>query len=161
MLFRSKAPKGLKKAQGKANLKDYFFTMQVDPADCTGCANCADVCPAKEKALVMKPAESQLGEQANFEYLHNKVGYKDNVAPKGANPKNSQFAQPLFEFSGACAGCGETPYIKLITQMFGDRIMIAITGFLLNKPLSPIRTAELAVSLICTLPNSSAFPVFL
>lgn len=121
----AKAPKGLKKAQGKANLKDYFFTMQVDPADCTGCANCADVCPAKEKALVMKPAETQTAEQANFEYLHNKVGYKDNVAPKGANPKNSQFAQPLFEFSGACAGCGETPYIKLISQMFGDRIMAA------------------------------------
>ncbi|MDD4420501.1 MAG: pyruvate:ferredoxin (flavodoxin) oxidoreductase [Bacteroidales bacterium] len=121
----AKAPKGLKKAQGKANLKDYFFTMQVDPADCTGCSNCADVCPAKEKALVMKPAESQLAEQANFEYLHNKIGYKDTIAPKGANPKNSQFAQPLFEFSGACAGCGETPYIKLITQMFGDRIMAA------------------------------------
>lgn len=121
----AKAPKGVKKVKGLAQLKDYYFTMQVDPADCTGCANCSDVCPAKEKALVMKPAETQSVEQENFDYLHSKVGYKDSILPKGANPKNSQFAQPLFEFSGACAGCGETPYIKMITQMFGDRMMVA------------------------------------
>ncbi|MBQ1672630.1 MAG: pyruvate:ferredoxin (flavodoxin) oxidoreductase, partial [Bacteroidales bacterium] len=89
------------------------------------CGNCADVCPAKEKALVMKSLDSQAAEQANFDYLHANVGYKEDVAPKAANVKNSQFAQPLFEFSGACAGCGETPYIKAITQLFGDRMMIA------------------------------------
>ena len=121
----AKAPKGVKKVKGNAQFKEYYFTMQIDPLDCTGCANCADVCPAKEKALVMKPAETQNAEQANFDYLNTKVGYKENVAPKDQNPKNSQFAQPLFEFSGACAGCGETPYIKLITQLFGDRMMVA------------------------------------
>lgn len=73
----------------------------------------------------MKPYETQEAEQPNFDYLHHNVGYKDNVAPKEQNVKNSQFAQPLFEFSGACAGCGETPYIKVITQLFGDRMMVA------------------------------------
>ena len=121
----AKAPAAIKKADGKANLKGYKFTVQIDPADCTGCGNCADVCPAKEKALVMKSAESQAAEQANFDYLHSVIGYKDNVLPKSQNVKNSQFSQPLFEFSGACAGCGETPYIKAITQLFGDRMMIA------------------------------------
>jgi len=113
-----------KKAQGNATFKDYTFTMQVSPADCTGCGNCADVCPAKTKALTMVSYESQLAEQANFDYLNANVGYKE-VAPKEANVKNLQFAQPLFEFSGACAGCGETPYIKTITQLFGDRMMVA------------------------------------
>ncbi|MBQ0005901.1 MAG: pyruvate:ferredoxin (flavodoxin) oxidoreductase, partial [Alistipes sp.] len=79
----------------------------------------------KEKALVMVPMETQAGEQANFDYLHTSVGYRDNVVPKASNLKNLQFAQPLFEFSGACSGCGETPYIKNITQLFGDRMMIA------------------------------------
>ena len=120
-----KAPKEIKRKPGIAQFKEYTFTMQVSPYDCTGCGNCADVCPAKEKALVMKDFDSQRGEQANFDYLHANVGYKDNVAPKEQNVKNSQFAQPLFEFSGACAGCGETPYIKAITQLFGDRMMIA------------------------------------
>ena len=120
-----KAPAGIKRKPGVAQFKEYTFTMQVSPADCTGCGNCADVCPAKEKALVMKSLDSQTAEQANFDYLHANVGYKDNVAPKEQNVKNSQFAQPLFEFSGACAGCGETPYIKAITQLFGDRMMIA------------------------------------
>ena len=120
-----KAPKEIKRKQGIAQFKEYTFTMQVSPFDCTGCGNCADVCPAKEKALVMKSFDSQNAEQANFDYLHANVGYKDNVAPKEQNVKNSQFAQPLFEFSGACAGCGETPYIKAITQLFGDRMMIA------------------------------------
>ncbi len=119
------APAGIKKAQGKAVFKEYTFTMQISPADCTGCGNCADVCPAKEKALVMVSAESQEHEQANFDYLHSHVGYKDTVQNKFQNVKNSQFAQPLFEFSGACAGCGETPYIKTITQLFGDRMMIS------------------------------------
>ena len=119
------APAGVKKAQGKAVFKEYTFTMQVSPADCTGCGNCADVCPAKEKALVMVSAETQEHEQANFDYLHSHVGYKDTVQNKFQNVKNAQFSQPLFEFSGACAGCGETPYIKTITQLYGDHMMIA------------------------------------
>ena len=101
------------------------FRMQVSVMDCTGCGNCADVCPAKEKALVMKPFESQLGEAENWEYGQKKVTYKDELIDKFANVKNSQFAQPLFEFSGACAGCGETPYIKTITQLFGESMMVA------------------------------------
>ena len=120
-----KAPKELKLTQGKAVLKDYKFAISVSVLDCTGCGNCADVCPAKEKALIMVSAQEQQQEQTNFDYLNSKVGYKDTVVNKTANLKNAQFAQPLFEFSGACAGCGETPYIKNITQLFGDRMMIA------------------------------------
>ena len=119
------APAGVKLQQGKAVFKDYKFGISVSVLDCTGCGNCADVCPSKEKALVMKPLQSQEAEQKNFDYLHAHVGYKDNVQPKTGNVKNAQFAQPLFEFSGACAGCGETPYIKTITQLFGDHMMIA------------------------------------
>ena len=119
------APEGLKLQQGKVAFKDYKFAISVSVLDCTGCGNCADVCPSKEKALVMKPLQSQEAEQKNFDYLHAHVGYKDNVQPKSQNLKNAQFAQPLFEFSGACAGCGETPYIKTITQLFGDHMMIA------------------------------------
>ncbi len=118
-------PAGLKLQDGKATFKTHKFALSVSVLDCTGCGNCADVCPAKEKALVMKPLESQIAEQANFDYLHAHVGYKDNVQNKAANVKNAQFAQPLFEFSGACAGCGETPYIKTITQLYGDHMMIA------------------------------------
>ena len=119
------APEGLKLQQGKVAFKDYKFAISISVLDCTGCGNCADVCPSKEKALVMKPLQSQEAEQKNFDYLHAHVGYKDNVQPKTQNLKNAQFAQPLFEFSGACAGCGETPYIKTITQLFGDHMMIA------------------------------------
>ena len=119
------APEGLKMQQGKAVFKEYKFALSVSVLDCTGCGNCADVCPSKEKSLIMKPLQSQEAEQANFDYLNAHVGYKDNVQPKKANIKNAQFAQPLFEFSGACAGCGETPYIKTITQLFGDHMMIA------------------------------------
>ena len=121
----AKVPAGLKLQQGKAVFKEYKFGISVSVLDCTGCGNCADVCPSKEKALVMKPLGTQEAEQANFDYLNAHVGYKDNVQPKTANIKNAQFAQPLFEFSGACAGCGETPYIKTITQLFGDHMMIA------------------------------------
>ena len=121
----SKAPASVKRTKANAAFKEYYFTMQVSPLDCSGCGNCADVCPAKDKALVMKPAETQTAEESNFDYMHANVGYKDNVQPKGQNVKNSQFSQPLFEFSGACAGCGETPYIKVISQMFGDRMMVA------------------------------------
>jgi len=119
------APEGVKLAQGKAVFKDYKYGISVSVLDCTGCGNCADVCPSKEKALIMKPLGTQEAEQANFDYLNAHVGYKDNVQPKTGNIKNAQFAQPLFEFSGACAGCGETPYIKTITQLFGDHMMVA------------------------------------
>ena len=119
------APAGLKLQDGKATFKGYKFALSVSVLDCTGCGNCADVCPSKEKALVMKPLGEQEAEQANFDYLHAHIGYKDNVQPKAQNIKNAQFAQPLFEFSGACAGCGETPYIKTITQLFGDHMMVA------------------------------------
>ncbi|MDX9696178.1 MAG: pyruvate:ferredoxin (flavodoxin) oxidoreductase [Bacteroidales bacterium] len=119
------APAGTVTITGTGGTKEYQFRMQVSPLDCTGCGNCADVCPAKTKALVMKPLETQLDEDARFDYMHNKVGYKDTVLEKSKSVKNSQFAQPLFEFSGACAGCGETPYIKAITQLFGDRMMVA------------------------------------
>ena len=111
-----------KPAIGK-ELAGYQFRIQVSPLDCTGCGNCADVCPAKTKALVLKPLESQEVEMPRWEYMDKKVGYKQVVEPN--NVKNSQFVQPLFEFSGACAGCGETPYIKLITQLFGERMMVA------------------------------------
>ena len=119
------APEGLKLQDGKATFKAYKFALSVSVLDCTGCGNCADVCPSKEKALIMKPLQSQEAEQANYDYLHAHIGYKDNVQPKAQNVKNAQFAQPLFEFSGACAGCGETPYIKTITQLYGDHMMIA------------------------------------
>ena len=119
------APEGVKLTQGKAVFKEYKYGLSVSVLDCTGCGNCADVCPSKEKALVMKPLGTQEAEQANFDYLNAHVGYKDNVQPKAANIKNAQFAQPLFEYSGACAGCGETPYIKTITQLFGDHMMVA------------------------------------
>ncbi len=119
------APEGLKLQDGKATFKGHKFALSVSVLDCTGCGNCADVCPSKVKALVMKPLQSQETEQANFDYLHSHIGYKDDVQPKSQNVKNAQFAQPLFEFSGACAGCGETPYIKTITQLFGDHMMIA------------------------------------
>ncbi len=121
----AKAPKKVKTAQGKAVLKDYKYALAVSVDDCTGCGNCVDVCLAKEKALTMVSYLEQTQEQKNFNWLSSKVGYKENVVNKAANVKNSQFAQPLFEFSGACAGCGETPYIKNITQLFGDRMMIA------------------------------------
>ncbi len=101
------------------------FRIQISPLDCTGCGNCADVCPAKTKALVMKPLDTQMHQAEAWDYVAANVTYKDTLAPKEQNVKNSQFAQPLFEFSGACAGCGETPYIKLITQLFGDRMMVA------------------------------------
>ncbi|MDR1227342.1 MAG: pyruvate:ferredoxin (flavodoxin) oxidoreductase [Prevotellaceae bacterium] len=119
------APAGTEAVQGLATFKDYKFCIQVTPLDCTGCGNCAAVCPAKTKALEMKPLESQMKEQERFDYMHSKVGYKDTVDNKFKSVKTSQFAQPLFEFSGACMGCGETPYIKAITQLYGDRMMVA------------------------------------
>ena len=120
------APEGTKAIQGVGGpLKAYKFRIQLSVYDCTGCGNCADVCPSKNKALIMKPFETQLAEAERWTYMHEKVGYKDTVVDKFVNVKNSQFAQPLFEFSGACAGCGETPYIKAITQLFGDRMIVS------------------------------------
>ena len=103
------------------------FVQQVDVLDCLGCGNCADVCPGKkgEKALVMKPLESQLDVQKGWDYCVANVKSKQHLVDIKANVKNSQFATPLFEFSGACSGCGETPYVKLISQLFGDREMVA------------------------------------
>ena len=118
-------PAGTKLAQGKANLKDYKYALSVSVADCTGCGNCVDVCLAKpEKALTMVPYTEHADEQAQYDYLASKIGYKTPTDPK-SNLKAAQFSQPLFEFSGACSGCGETPYIKNITQLFGDHMMIA------------------------------------
>ncbi|MDQ0148242.1 pyruvate:ferredoxin (flavodoxin) oxidoreductase [Eubacterium multiforme] len=116
--FKSVAAKGLKTAE------PMNFTIQVDPLDCTGCGNCAQVCPAPEKALVMKPLHTQEVEIENWDYVIKHVLPKENPMNK-TTVKGSQFEQPLMEFSGACAGCGETPYAKLITQLFGDRMIIA------------------------------------
>ncbi|NMC31274.1 MAG: pyruvate:ferredoxin (flavodoxin) oxidoreductase [Veillonellaceae bacterium] len=116
------APAGFT-AKAAVGAKDLQFRIAVSPLDCIGCGNCAQVCPAKEKALVMKPFESQQGQAPLWDYAM-------SLAPK-ANPlnketvKGSQFETPLLEFSGACGGCGETPYAKLVTQLFGDRMMIA------------------------------------
>ena len=123
---KSNAPEGFetKQAIGKG-MEQYEFRIQVSPLDCTGCGNCADICPAPEKALLMKPFEEQVENQKdNWTYAHEEVGYKEDVMDD-MTLKGSQFKQPLLEFSGACAGCGETPYAKLVTQLFGDRMYIA------------------------------------
>ena len=103
------------------------FVQQVDVLDCLGCGNCVDVCPGKKgnKALSMVHEETQLDQQKNWDWLIKNVTSKADLVDVTLNPKNSQFSQPLFEFSGACAGCGETPYVKLITQLYGDREMVA------------------------------------
>ena len=122
----SKAPDTfvVKKASGK-NLEGYHYKIQISPMDCTGCGNCADVCPAKGKALIMQPIGTQIPMQIeNWKFAVENVSFKENVA-YGPAYKDSQFKAPLIEFSGACAGCGETPYVKLLTQLFGERMMIA------------------------------------
>ena len=121
----AKAPEGFasKQAIGKG-LEKYKFRIQISPYDCTGCGSCAIICPAKNKALEMRPLAEQLKEDENWTFAMDEVALKtDAISDKSI--KSSQFAQPLFEFSGACAGCGETPYIKLATQLFGDRMYIA------------------------------------
>ncbi|MDA3882719.1 MAG: pyruvate:ferredoxin (flavodoxin) oxidoreductase [Bacteroidales bacterium] len=122
------APEGLQtlKPIGKG-FDGLQYKIQISPLDCTGCGSCANICPGKkgEQALIMKPIQSQLPEEKdNWNYILENVTYKDTIAPV-STVKGSQFKQPLFEFSGACAGCGETPYVKLITQLFGDRMTIA------------------------------------
>lgn len=113
-----------KKAVGKG-LEGLEFRIQVSPLDCTGCGVCANTCPAKEKALIMKPFEEQYEVQSeNWNYAIEKVEPKEDLIPDNT-VKGSQFKQPLLEFSGACAGCGETPYARLVTQLFGDRMIIA------------------------------------
>ena len=114
------------KAIGKA-FDGMTFRIQVDVMDCLGCSNCVDVCPGNKqgKALKMVPLSTQLSEAANWDYCVEKVSSKQSLVDIKANVKNSQFATPLFEFSGACSGCGETPYVKLLSQLFGDRQMIA------------------------------------
>lgn len=112
-----------KKAQGGKNFEGLNYKIQVSVMDCTGCGNCADICPAPNKALIMKSLESQLSETNNWDYAV-KLSPKEN--PMNTDSvKGSQFEKPLLEFSGACAGCGETAYAKLVTQLFGDRMMIA------------------------------------
>ena len=120
---KAAAPAGFetKAATGLAGLE---YRMQVSPLDCLGCGVCANVCPAKEKALTMKPIAQVEKEAANWEYAMT-IPTKQKDMDIAKSIKNSQFATPMLEFSGACAGCGETPYIKLITQLFGDRMMVA------------------------------------
>ncbi len=103
------------------------FIQSVDVLDCLGCSNCVDVCPGKKgvKALVMKPLETQLDKQTEWDYCAGKVSSKAHLVDIMQTPKNSQFATPMFEFSGACSGCGETPYVKLISQLFGNHEMVA------------------------------------
>lgn len=113
---------GMVPAKGKG-LEEYQYRIQCSVLDCTGCGSCVSVCPAKEKAIVMKPLDENLKEAANWEYAET-LSTKKN--PLGVSTvKGSQFEQPLLEFPGACPGCGETPYAKLITQLFGDRMYVA------------------------------------
>ena len=121
-----KAPESFTTIDAKGgNLKGLKYRIQISPMDCTGCGNCADICPAPGKALVMKPINTQVNTQVdNWIYATREVEYKKDIQLMKTF-KESQFKEPLIEFSGACAGCGETPYIKLVTQIFGDRMMIA------------------------------------
>ena len=118
------APEGFetKKAVGK-ELEGYHFRVQVNTLDCMGCGNCANICPAKKPALVMKPLNTQIEVQVPNHKFAVELPVKDNLVSRNT-VKGSQFCQPLLEFSGACAGCGETPYVKLLTQLFGERMVI-------------------------------------
>ena len=146
----AKAPEGMPtiKALG-GGMRELNYKIQVSPLDCTGCSACVDVCPApRGKAIVMKSTQSQIekNEIEYTDYLFNNVSYKDKILGKNT-VKGSQFAKPLFEFSGACAGCGETPYIKLVTQLFGERMMVAnATGcssiYGASSPSTPYTTAQ-------------------
>ena len=135
-------------AMGKT-LAGLKFVQAVDVMDCLGCGNCADVCPGKkgEKALTMVALEEQVENQKLWDYCVTSVKTKQELVDIKSNVKNSQFATPLFEFSGACSGCGETPYVKLISQLFGDREMVAnATGcssiYSASVPSTPYTTNE-------------------
>jgi pyruvate-ferredoxin/flavodoxin oxidoreductase len=118
------APQGYDTLKAKGSgMESYQYRMQVDVLDCYGCGSCAQVCPAKEKALIMKPLDEQRQQNEAWEYSLG-LSQKDNPMDK-FSVKGSQFEQPLLEFSGACAGCGETPYMKLMTQLYGDRMYVA------------------------------------
>ena len=119
------APEGFeaKAATGK-ELKGYNFRIQVHPLDCQGCGNCADICPAKKPALVMRPLNSQTPAQVPNHEFSETLPIRDDLV-KRESVKGSQFCQPLLEYSGACAGCGETPYVKVLTQLFGERMIIS------------------------------------
>ena len=133
-----------------AAMKGMHFVIEPSVLDCLGCGNCADVCPGnpkKGKALTMVPFAGDDEEAARWDYLVKNVKNKQHLVDIKSNVKNSQFAQPLFEFSGACSGCGETPYVKLISQLFGDREMIAnATGcssiYSASVPSTPYCTNE-------------------
>ena len=134
-----------------AAMKGMQFRIQVSVLDCLGCGNCADICPGNPKlggaALTMVPLEQERGEIANWDYCVKNVKSKQHLVDVKSNPKNSQFATPLFEFSGACSGCGETPYVKLLTQLFGDREIVAnATGcssiYTGSVPSTPYTTNE-------------------
>ena len=120
----SAAPAGFDTVPAKGIKGAYSYRLQVSPYDCTGCGSCINVCPAKEKAIAFAPLESCLGEAVKWDYAVEKVSVKRDAAG-AASVKSSQFLKPYFEFSGACGGCGETPYIKLVTQLFGDHMYIA------------------------------------
>ena len=134
-----------------AAMKGMHFRIQVGVLDCLGCGNCADICPGNPKlggsALTMVPLEQERAEAANWDYCVKNVKSKQHLVDVKSNPKNSQFATPLFEFSGACSGCGETPYVKLLTQLFGDREIVAnATGcssiYTGSVPSTPYTTNE-------------------
>jgi len=146
---QAKAPfKDMLKANGKA-FTGMTFRIQVDVLDCMGCNNCVDVCPGNkgEKALSLVPIESQYPNQDNWDFCSTEVKTKQHLVDIKANVKNSQLATPLFEFSGACAGCGETPYVKLVTQLFGDHQMVSnATGcssiYSASAPSTPYTTND-------------------
>ncbi|MBO7301704.1 MAG: 4Fe-4S dicluster domain-containing protein, partial [Bacteroidaceae bacterium] len=134
-----------------AAMKGMHFRIQVGVLDCLGCGNCADICPGNPKlggsALTMVPLEQERAEAANWDYCVKNVKSKQALVDVKSSPKNSQFATPLFEFSGACSGCGETPYVKLLTQLFGDREIVAnATGcssiYTASVPSTPYTTNE-------------------
>jgi pyruvate-ferredoxin/flavodoxin oxidoreductase len=118
------APAGIKLADTKPKAGEYKFTMSVSPLDCMGCGECVTVCPVAEKAITMVPQESQAHEQPIFDYLVANVGKKPGM-PADTTVKGSQFNQPLLEFSGSCAGCAETSYARLVTQLFGEQMYIS------------------------------------
>jgi pyruvate-ferredoxin/flavodoxin oxidoreductase len=120
------APEGMKMLPmtGKGN-ETRQFAILPSVADCTGCSSCANVCPSKKKALVMKPIEEEVEQQKYFDYAEKHVSYKTDTGFAPSTVKGSQFLEPRMEFPGACAGCGETPYARLVTQLYGDRMFIA------------------------------------